>query len=610
MGTYIYAYWEEQESNDHCGWYLAKILSVHPDGAASLKYRKDNTTEDVSLNEIRCITGSGRGKWFLPPSHTPPEHTCASTPQPTFSSAHKVKGFADDLTVLSSSKGEHEDTLSDVNNKCKDIGLEIRADKCVSMVFDGHEVKKKIAFKVGSGLTRNITDGATKFLGSTFATSSQATKKQAGKILLESFLGKLTNLDKAPIRGEYKLWIYKRYLTQSFRLSLSVNPIPSTIISKMQSTSMKLLKRWLGLTQSTTVAVIHHPDVLGVPFLPQLQTKAKLTFLSSVVSPNDPMIQELTKTILEETTASRLGISSESLSVLNQARESVESISRKTLSTECRKISDEVDKTHWDNKLASLSVQGKFHQVCQLEAQNQVWNRIMVGLPAGQLLRAGSDTLPTPLNLKRWMIRVDAKCDLCGDLCPTVLHILNGCPVALNHSRYTWRYDSVLKKYDQFVRPQLSTDECLYTDLPGLRAQENPSSTIPLDLVVTTARPDMVYICNNTVVLIELTIPFNSPESLKHAQSRKQNKQLYQQLLSDLDSAGKQATLVTIEIGSLGHSLPSCHKSLVRSLPNIFEKSMVRTLFDNAAKTAISASYVIYLARKNNHWPTDKTLLS
>ena len=168
----------------------------------------------------------------------------------------------------------------------------------------------------------------------------------------------------------------------------------------------------------------------------------------------------------------------------------------------------------------------------------------------------------------------------------------------------------MLKKFDQFVRPQLSTDECLYTDLPGLRAQENPSSTIPLDLVVTTARPDMVYICNNTVVLIELTIPFNSPESLKHAQSRKQNKQLYQQLLSDLDSAGKQATLVTIEIGSLGHSLPSCHKSLVRSLPNIFEKSMVRTLFDNAAKTAISASYVIYLAKKNNHWPTDKTLLS
>ena len=34
---------------------------------------------------------------------------------------HKVKGFADDLTVLSSSKTEHENTLSDVNQKCNEI---------------------------------------------------------------------------------------------------------------------------------------------------------------------------------------------------------------------------------------------------------------------------------------------------------------------------------------------------------------------------------------------------------------------------------------------------------------------------------------------------------
>jgi len=36
---------------------------------------------------------------------------------------------------------------------------------------------------------------------------------------------------------------------------------------------------------------------------------------------------------------------------------------------------------------------------------------------------------------------VDPKCDLCGDLSPTVLHILNECTVALNQLRYTWRHD-------------------------------------------------------------------------------------------------------------------------------------------------------------------------
>jgi len=44
-----------------------------------------------------------------------------------------VKGFADDLTIFSSSEEEHKATLSEVNFKCKDICLEIRADKCACL---------------------------------------------------------------------------------------------------------------------------------------------------------------------------------------------------------------------------------------------------------------------------------------------------------------------------------------------------------------------------------------------------------------------------------------------------------------------------------------------
>ena len=150
---------------------------------------------------------------------------------------------------------------------------------------------------------------------------------------------------------------------------------------------------------------------------------------------------------------------------------------------------------------------------------------------------------------------MDAKCGLCGYCSPTVLHILNGCPVALNQSRYTWRHDSVLRKIDQSIRPQLSADESLYTDLRGLKAQKNPTSTVPPNLVVTTARPDMVYVNNDTVVLIELTIPFNSPDSLHNAQARKQNKQLYQQLI--WTPSGNQATLVTSPL-KLAHLVTHC----------------------------------------------------
>ena len=63
------------------------------------------------------------------------------------------------------------------------------------------------------------------------------------------------------------------------------------------------------------------------------------------------MIQELTDTILDEPTIGRMGVTKKAFSMFKLARESVASISRKTLSSECRKVSEEAAKTHWDNKL-------------------------------------------------------------------------------------------------------------------------------------------------------------------------------------------------------------------------------------------------------------------
>ena len=44
--------------------------------------------------------------------------------------------------------------------------------------------------------------------------------------------------------------------------------------------------------------------------------------------------------------------------------------------------------------------------------------------------------LPTPLNLKRWKIKVAAQCALCGSHSPTTSRFLNGCPTALDQGRY------------------------------------------------------------------------------------------------------------------------------------------------------------------------------
>ena len=137
----------------------------------------------------------------------------------------------------------------------------------------------------------------------------------------------------------------------------------------------------------------------------------------------------------------------------------------------------------------------------------------MAGLPAGQfsfLLRAGTDTLPTPLNLKRWRYRTDPSCPLCGHKQPTVHHILSNCQIALEQGRFTWRHDSALKYLVEGLRNYLEDNVILYADLPNMRASDNPIATIPESTLITSACPDIVLVGHDEITLLELTIPHNS----------------------------------------------------------------------------------------------------
>ena len=68
-----------------------------------------------------------------------------------------------------------------------------------------------------------------------------------------------------------------------------------------------------------------------------------------------------------------------------------------------------------------------------------------------------------------------------------------------------------------------------------LRASE---SLLATDILVTSAYPDIVIIQDKDIFLIELTIPFNSPDSIKNTHSRKSEKPNYVSLLGDLEAKG------------------------------------------------------------------------
>ena len=61
----------------------------------------------------------------------------------------------------------------------------------------------------------------------------------------------------------------------------------------------------------------------------------------------------------------------------------------------------------------------------------------------------------------------------------------------------------------------------IYGDLPGHWASESPQSTIPPEILATSAWPDMIIIRLKEVLLLELSVPHNSQDSLFWAKLRK-----------------------------------------------------------------------------------------
>ena len=292
VNSHLYVQWDEKDSDEPQGWYLAKITSVESDGTATVLYRKGKTLETFNLSEVNWFSAPGNGKWYL--SRLP------STLDTKCSKPHKVKGFADDLSVFSSSMKDHEVALQSIDNCCSNLNLTLKPSKCVSFVYDGKKVLNNATFLLGNGSSRNISSGPTKFLGHTLCHNPTTTAKQSGRRFMNSFLEKLDNLDTSPIRREYKLWILRRFLVPSFHFVLAVDVIPESCIKKVQSQCAKRIKVWLGLTKGVTNAVIHHPNVIDIPTISEYRTKAKLTLLSSILTSKDPMITEISELLLDQ----------------------------------------------------------------------------------------------------------------------------------------------------------------------------------------------------------------------------------------------------------------------------------------------------------------------
>ena len=149
-----------------------------------------------------------------------------------------------------------------------------------------------------------------------------------------------------------------------------------------------------------------------------------------------------------------------------------------------------------------------------------------------------NNTLPTRKNLSLWNLSQSSDCEFC--LRPeTLLHVVAGCKVYLEHGRYTWRHNSALN----FLATSLKAIEgsSLFADIPGFSS--------PSIITGDNLRPDLLLRTKeNILYVLELTIGFET--NLNCNEERKRLK--YARLVSDLRPRFKSVIFVNLSISSLG----------------------------------------------------------
>ena len=237
INSSIYVYWNECPSDEPVGWYYAVVKEHLPDGTTCIEYA-NKATETVNLYSVQWEPTRKGQKPYLSTNSKPPQFPLKkirseiSKSKYFNSTQHSAKAFADDLSVFSSSIKDHHSLLLAIDDKCSDLDLTLKPEKCVSIVFNGVKMDHTMSFPLKNGPTRNIANVPTKVLGKLMAVSTSQTKSAASSKLEKRAIKKI---DERPIRGEYKVWIWKNYLAPSLHFQLMVDLLKKDSVNKIQS---------------------------------------------------------------------------------------------------------------------------------------------------------------------------------------------------------------------------------------------------------------------------------------------------------------------------------------------------------------------------------------
>ena len=519
--------------------------------------------------------------------------------------------YADDFCLITTNMKTHQRLIHEINNHIESMGMHLKPSKCRSFSIKSGK-PSIVPFYIGNYEIPSIAHEEQKFLGKVIFFSCKAS--ETFNYFKEIFENKLTNIDNALIRSEYKVWIYHKYFIPSIKFILTIHDLTHTDQQKLNAIANRFLKRWVGVPKSGTNLIFQMREGLDIPNISQIYQECHALNHASIRLKGDNnvntclnnAIERESKYIRKKSTI----VQSENIYTkavqLNCVDGQLPSFSDNSWSRQKQTLSNNLKasvKTLLQNEnrecqiqhLSTLLKQGEFLNFSIAEQQDPIWKGFIYNLKKGTmkfLINSLIHTLPTQNNLKLWNKSVSDSCKLCGNRDST-LHTLSGCRVALEGGRYTWRHDNIVMYIYNCIDKSKFT---VYSDIDGYTTDNG--GTIPPELTVTTDKPDIVILDRKslTVAICELTVPFES--NIKARNIYKNNKYAY--MLTDITSYSSKLT--AFEIGARGF-LTTENKENLRYIHTFCDKSIkLKTFTDNISAIAINSSYYIYTCRKEPTW--------
>ena len=535
-----------------------------------------------------------------------------------------TKPFADDFELISNDKRQHQKLQDEIQMKATSMGLTFKPSKCRSLSMEGGK-PKPVVFTLadpGNGEKvelKTLEADPHKFLGCTMTYNN--TPQDHLNFLKDKLTSKLKNIDATKVRGEFKMAVYTRYALPSMRYHLTVHNLHKTHLEELDLAAQVYLKKWLGIpAKGATSAGIFSPMLLGVKPVSQVYLEGHLGAYINTKLVADEDTREALKSAEEREAAWTKKSSTiiQCKEIFTEMKEEENCriptpdncatyaitvrVEKPLIMQEAKRKVERMYRERSIETASQLSLQGEMLNLMAEEEKDVAWKVTIYQVPRGVMawaVRASTNTLATPDNLARWGRPVETKCNLegCSATC-TLGHLLSSCKVALD--RFKFRHDSVLNHLLQTIIKNKSDQVTVFADLNGWRTN---GGTIPQDMVLTEQIPDLVIIDKSVtptkVVLLELTVPWDSSNNFKAALDRKTAR--YERLCEDLRDKGYNTMNLPFEVGCRG-VINARNHLVLEDICNLVRIRARKKLIGSLGRIALLGSYRIWLARYSQEW--------